>query len=116
MMIYKNSKNGGFAVGSNKLTAENLVAGGITAVVGIVLALLFGFGKKNKKKKKATLMSALVLPAVFKTAKAAMQNKSVKITMDDALKQYMDEENDTGIEVVYAEPISSEEEVYEHIG
>ncbi len=116
MMIYKNTKKGGFALGSNKLTAESLAAGGITAAVGIALALLFGFGKKSKKKKKATVISALVLPAVYKTAKAAMQNNSIKVTFNDAVKQYMDEENDTGIEVVYAEPISSEEEIYEHIG
>lgn len=116
MMIYKNSKKGGFAVGSNGLTAEKLAAGGITAVVAVVLALIFGFGKKkSKKKKKASLLSALILPAVYKTAKAAFENGNVKITVNDAVKEYMSEESDTGIEVVYAQPISSEEEVYEHI-
>ena len=44
-----------------------------------------------------------------------LENGNVKITVNDAVKEYMSEENDTGIEVVYAQPISSEEEVYEHI-
>ncbi|MBQ8624096.1 MAG: hypothetical protein IJ424_06995 [Oscillospiraceae bacterium] len=116
MMIYRNSKKGGFAVGTNGLTAEKIAAGGITAVVAVAFALVFGLGKKkSKKKKKASLWSALILPAVYKTAKAALENNNVKITLNDAVAQYVDEQNDTGVEVVYAEPISSEEEVYEHI-
>ncbi len=118
MMIYKDSKKGGFAVGSNGLTAEKLAAGGVTAVVAVVLALIFGFGKKkSKKKKKGSILTALILPAVYKTAKAAIENNNVKVTVNDAASEYLNALNDDdgGIEVVDAIPIASEEEVYEHI-
>ena len=121
MMIYKDSKKGGFAVGSNGLTAEKLAAGGVTAVVAVVLALMaliFGFGKKkSKKKKKGSILTALILPAVYKTAKAAIENNNVKVTVNDAASEYLNALNDDdgGIEVVDAIPIASEEEVYEHI-
>lgn len=117
-MIYKDSKKGGFAVGSNGLTAEKLAAGGVTAVVAVVLALIFGFGKKkSKKKKKGSILTALILPAVYKTAKAAIENNNVKVTVNDAASEYLNALNDDdgGIEVVDAIPIASEEEVYEHI-
>lgn len=118
MMIYKDSKKGGFAVGSNGLTAEKLAASGVTAVVAVVLALIFGFGKKkSKKKKKDSILTALILPAVYKTAKAAIENNNVKVTVNDAASEYLNALNDDdgGIEVVDAIPIASEEEVYEHI-
>lgn len=118
MMIYKDSKKGGFAVGSNGLTAEKLAAGGVTAVVAVVLALIFGFGKKkSKKKKKGSILTALILPAVYKTAKAAIENNNVKVTVNDAASEYLNALNDDdgGVEVVDAIPIASEEEVYEHI-
>ncbi len=118
MLIYKNSKKGGFAVGSNGLTAEKLAAGGITAAVAVVLALILGFGKKSKKKKKASLLSALILPAIYKTAKAAIENNNIKVTVNDAAMEYFKNQqqaDDSGVEVVEAIPISSEEEVYEHI-
>ena len=117
MMIYKNSKKGGFALGSNSLTAEKLVAGGITAAVALVVALVLGMGKKkSKKKKKGMALSAFFLPAIYKAVKGAIENNSIKVTMDEETKAYFDSlKDDGGIEVVDAIEISSEEEVYEHI-
>lgn len=123
MVVYKDTKNGGVALGTNGLTKEKLVAGGIAAGIGVALALILGFGKMPaKKKKKSGVLTAAVLPSLYKLIKAGLENKNIKITVDEKVAEYFannanndsDEDND-GIEVVDAIPIESEDEVYEYI-
>lgn len=121
MIIYKNTKKRGFAVGGNQMTASNLAAAG-TALAGLVLASVIGFGgkgkrsdsKKNKSKKKKRLLSlAMLLPLAVKSVKSAVSKIELDKVIDSVNEAVSSNEYD--IEVVNAIPISSEEEVYEYI-
>ncbi len=106
MMIYKNTKKGGFAVGSNFLTPENIKAGGIAVLVFGILSLLLAKFPKVRR------LLVLLLPALFKASKGAVVNNGIKsLTKPDALT----EEESQYIEVVPATPIANEAEVYDHI-
>lgn len=128
MLISKFSRDGksGFAVGSNNLTPEKISAGLITAASGLIIAAVGGLlsipkkkspragaAKKNTKKRPALL---LLLPFIYKHAKTAVKKKGldgiVKVTVDENVPK---EPPESGIEVINAIPISSEDEVYEHI-
>lgn len=119
MMIYKNSKKGGFALGRNHLTKSNLIAGGVAAV-GVVLAALIGFSSPKKKdkrsqsRKKRRLLDVTALtPLAFKLTKAVASNIELDKIVNEVTKTAQDGGYD--IEVINATPISSEEEVYEYI-
>ena len=136
MMIYKNSGKGGFAVGSNKISREDLAAGGITAFALVQMALI-GLAKPKKERKKGFFTRILSAPFLFKLAKAGVS----KINLDSLVKKaengeavstfftdgfsggeseedtYAEniDENSDGVEVIPSTPIASEDEVYEHI-
>lgn len=109
MIIEKNFKNSKLAIGSNYLSEEGLKALGITAIAAALFAIALGGRSKNGKKKKPFWL--LLLPAVFKSAKAAIMNKKITDLADDIAENGYDYD----IEVVDAIPIENEEEVYEHI-
>ncbi len=137
MMIYKNTGKGGFAVGSNRISREDLAAGGITAFALVLMALI-GLAKPRKERKKSAITRILSAPFLFRLAKAGVS----KINLDSLVKkagngetvttfftddvsggdtsaedtyaQDIDESSD-GVEVISSTPIASEDEVYEHI-
>lgn len=136
MMIYKNTGKGGFAVGSNRISREDLAAGGITAFALVLMALI-GLAKPKKERKKSVFARILSAPFLFKLAKAGVS----KINLDSLVKkaesgeavttffadsvsdgesaestyeQNINESSD-GVEVIPSTPIASEDEVYEHI-
>lgn len=82
MMIYKNSGKGGFAVGSNKISREDLAAGGITAFALVQMALI-GLAKPKKERKKGVFTRILSAPFLFKLAKAGVS----KINLDSLVKK-----------------------------
>ncbi len=133
MMIYKNSGKGGFAVGSNRISREDLAAGGIAAFALILMSLI-GLAKPKKERKKGVFTRILSAPFLFKLAKAGVS----KINLDSLVKKaksgeavstfFTDDdeaaedtysenidENSDGVEVIPSTPIASEDEVYEHI-
>lgn len=112
MMIYKNSKKGGFALGSNKLSMQAIKAGGLTAVIAVLFAIALGAFEKKSKNKKSLLILTALIPTVFSYIKAHIQNEEILKFVESYASR---EGDDSGIEVIYAEPISSEEEIYEHI-
>ena len=108
MMIYKNTKKGGFAVGSNFLTPENIKAGGIAVLaLGILSLLLAKFPKVRR-------LLVLLLPMLFKASKSAVVQSGLNGIKNMANSDTLTEESQY-IEVVPATPISNEEEVYDHI-
>ncbi len=126
MLIYNNSKKGGFAIGSNQPSREAL-AGIAAAILAILTLGFFGLLKpkkpardrKSAKKAKAkkALNLAAILPIAFKLGKSV----SSKLAVDKAKKQWSEGadqilamyDEGEGIPVEDAIPISSEEEVYE---
>ncbi len=133
MMIYKNSGKGGFAVGSNRISREDLAAGGIAAFALILMSLI-GLAKPKKERKKGVFTRILSAPFLFKLAKAGVS----KINLDSLVKKaksgetvstfFTDDdeaaedtysenidENSDSVEVIPSTPIASEDEVYEHI-
>lgn len=109
MMIYKNTKKGGFAVGSNFLTPENIKAGGIAVLVlGILSLLLARFPKVRR-------LLVLLLPMLFKASKGAVVQSGLNGIKNMAKSDSLTEEESQYIEVVPATPISNEEEVYDHV-
>ena len=121
MLISHFSKDGkrGFAVGSNRLTPEKMSAGLITAASAVLIAAVGGLFKKPnpragaKQKKRRPIWLAAV-PFIYKKAKTTLQKKSYNKLVDDIIKAE-DAEQKSDIEVVNAIPISSEQEVYDHI-
>ncbi len=133
MMIYKNSGKGGFAVGSNRISREDLAAGGIAAFALILMSLI-GLAKPKKERKKSAFTRILSAPFLFKLAKAGVSKinldslvKKAKSgetvstfftddgeTAEDTYSENIDENSD-GVEVIPSTPIASEDEVYEHI-
>ena len=128
MLIQKFSKDSkrGFVVGANNVTPEKLAAGAVTLSAALVISAvggLFGTGKKKshrakgkdrREKKKAPLWAA-ALPFVFKTAKSAFEKKGLDNIVAMFAPAAEPAEQDGGIEIIDAIPISSEEEVYDHI-
>lgn len=132
MMIYKNNGKGGFAVGSNRFSREDLAAGGIAAFALILMSLI-GLAKPKKERKKSAIARILSAPFLFRLAKAGVS----RINLDSLVKKaengevvstfftddvpaedtYSEstEENSDGVEVIPSAPIASEDEVYEHI-
>ncbi len=120
----KDSKRG-FAVGGNFLSKEKLKAGGIALAGGFLIALVGGLvkgrrGAKPAKKKKRRLWLAL-LPAGYSAAKTAVQNRFVS-DLTESVSETAEQLGLGGVETVPAEPlaeeaipISSEEEIYDHI-
>jgi hypothetical protein len=142
MMIYKNNGKGGFAVGSNRFSREDLAAGGIAALA-LVLMSLIGLAKPKKERKKSAVARILSAPFLFRLAKAGVSrinldslvkkakngevvstfftddiihddDGSVEDTYAEGFAENIDENAD-GVEVIPSTPIASEEEVYEHI-
>ena len=130
--VFSKDSKRGFAAGSNKLTPEKLAAGAITAAAGLVIAAIGGLLRLNRsgkpKKKKPPIWLA-VLPAIYGAAKSKAERKALNglvaeaekagkelgISGETVLAEDAAEGDHGGIEVVGAIPISSEEEVYEHI-
>ncbi len=136
MMIYKNTGKGGFAVGSNRISREDLAAGGITAFALVLMALI-GLAKPKKERKKSAFARIISVPFLFRLAKAGVS----KINLDSLVKKaesgeavntfFTDDvsdgesaestyeqnidENSGDVEVIPSTPIASEDEVYEHI-
>lgn len=133
MLIQKFSKDSkrGFVIGANNMTPEKLAAGAVTLSAALMISAiggLFGSGKKrshrakgknasvkkHEEKKKSPLW-AVAMPFVFKTAKSAFQKKGLDGIAAMFTPTVETSEQDGGIEVIGAIPISSEEEVYDHI-
>ena len=136
MQITKFSKDGkrGFAVGTNGFTSEKIAAGALTAAAGLVMAGiggLFGIFKKPakssrakggktksaaKRSKKKKPLLIIALPILYKFLKGQIQKNYIADlahdveNADEPLKVL-----DSGIEIIDAIPIGSEEEVYEHV-
>ena len=139
----KNGKSG-FAVGTNALTREKLAAGAITLAAGLLISAIGGILriKKPEKAKKASEKGEkkgrpiwlALMPFIFNAVKTKIQNNflnnltsqaaeaaeannvpvaeedGVEVIQGENLSQGLD-----GIEVMDAIPISSEDEVYQHI-
>lgn len=133
MLIQKFSKDAkrGFVVGANNFTPEKLAAGAVTLASGLMISVVGGLLKPHKKSHRAKgrdhkdskkkPLWALALPLIYKAAKSAFKKKSLSDTLNGLTAQFAKEAQPEivpepdGIEVVDAIPISSEEEVYEHI-
>ena len=128
MLISKFSRDGkrGFTIGSNSLTPDKLAAGAITLSAGLVMAAIGGLikpkkrnnraGAKQDRKKKPIWL--LLLPMIFNHAKNSIKQKSFDDLVNGIIAEYapeQDQPRENGIEIIDAIPISSEEEVYEHI-
>ena len=126
MLIYKNSKKGGFAVGSNQPSKETYAGLGAAFLAVIALGFFSLFKPKKparnkkvskKEKLKKALNLAAILPIAFKLGKSV----SSRLAVDRAKKQWSEGadkilamyDEGEGIPVEDAIPISSEEEVYE---
>lgn len=118
MIIQKFSKDAkrGFVIGSNSITPDKIAAGALTVGAAVAVSAVGGLigprktsraGAKQKKKRPFWL---LLMPFVYKTAKSAVKKK----TVEKAAEQYKEPQG-MEIEVIGAEAISSEEEVYERI-
>lgn len=128
MLIQKFSKDSkrGFVVGANNMTPEKLAAGAVTLSSALIISAIGGLiklpkkksgrakGQNHKEKKKAPLW-ALAMPIVFKTAKSAFQKNSLDGIVSKFSPAAAPTEEPEGIEIIDAIPISSEEEVYEHV-
>ena len=123
MLISHFSRDGkrGFAIGSNNLTPEKIAAGLVTAASGLLIAGIGGLFKPKrsrragaKSRKKKVPLWLLVLPVGYKGAKTAFKKKSYD-SLISGLTEWHEAEQRSEIEVVDALPISSEDEVYEHI-
>lgn len=119
MIIYKKGKSGGFAVGSNKLTDESLAAGGIAAAFAIILNSIFRNKRKAaKKNKKRSFLGLILFPFAYKAAKYAVSQAKLSSLVnkvkqgEDISDSSFSEHIFSGIEVIEAEPVSSEDEVY----
>ena len=134
MLIQKFSKDSkrGFAIGANNMTPEKLAAGAVTLASALLISAVGGLIKPSKKKpgrakgrdhkdKKKGPLWALAMPVVFKTAKSAFQKQALADKMSGITARFAEpSESDPvpepdGVEVIDAIPITSEEEVYEHI-
>ena len=131
--VFSKDSKRGFAAGSNNLTPEKLAAGAITLAAGLVAVALGGLLKRKKseksKKKKKPPIWLVALPAVYGTAKSKIERNFIDGLVSEAEKagdtlgvsvaalpaEEASEGDHGGIEVVDAIPISSEDEVYEHI-
>ena len=130
--VFSKDSKRGFAAGSNNLTPEKLAAGAVTAAAGLVIAAIGGLlrlsrSEKPKKKKRPIWLAAL--PLIYGAAKSKAERKALNglvaeaekagkelgISGETILAEDATESDHGGIEVVGAIPISSEEEVYEHI-
>ena len=119
----KDSKRG-FAVGSNSMTPEKLAAGLIAAAFTVAAGAIGGLfapkkpaskraGSPKKAAKKRKALPLLAAPLVFKAAKSAAQHGALAgITSKFSAKPAPEESE---IEIENAIPISSEDEIYEHI-
>lgn len=132
MLIQKFSKDSkrGFVVGANNVTPEKLAAGAVTVASALVISAIGGLfsiggkkssrakgrnasGEKHREKKKAPIW-VVAMPVVFKAAKSVLEKKGLdsivaKFTPQEPVEESQD------IEIIDAIPISSEEEVYEHV-
>ncbi len=138
-MIYKNNGKGGFAVGGNRPTREDLAAGGIAAFALAVMALI-GLAKPKKARKTGAVARLLSAPFIFRLAKAGVSRLNLEslaqkarsgdtittfFTQDVSQKDAAEDEangsgeafdnNESELEVIASTPIASEDEVYEHI-
>ena len=130
--VFSKDSKRGFAAGSNNLTPEKLAAGAVTAAAGLVIAAIGGLlrlsrSEKPKKKKRPIWLAAL--PLIYGAAKSKAERKVIDSLVSETEKagkalgvgkitvpaEEAFEGDHGGIEVVGAIPISSEEEVYEHI-
>ncbi len=120
MIIKNSSKRGGFAVGTNTVTDEKLAAGGIAALSMLIIAAIAN-SKTSDKKKRRRKRTARILsfPLLYKLSKAAVsQVKLHSLTNrvkngEDICTGNLSDSIFRGIEVIQAEPISSEAEVYD---
>ena len=116
--VFSKDSKRGFAAGSNNLTPEKLAAGAVTAATGLVIAAIGGLLRLSRSEKliygaaKSKVERKVIDSLVSETEKAGETLGVGKITVpaEEAF-----EGDHGGIEVVGAIPISSEEEVYEHI-
>ncbi len=135
MMIYKNSGNKGFAVGSNSISREALGGLGLSLLALLmmgVFSLIKPKPKKpirkqengKKKKVKKLLNLAVILPTAYKLGKGIVQKAAIdklKSQFEEGVFNAADElgipydDGISPIEVEYAVPIGREEEVYEFI-
>lgn len=123
MVIQKVSKDSkrGIVIGSNRLTPERIAAGAITAASLTAASAIGGLisrpGKaKNAKKSGKKGLLLLAAPVVFKAAKSALSKKNLDSIAEKFSKaKEQPESNEDLLEIESAIPISSEEEVYEHI-
>ncbi len=130
MVIQKISKDSkrGIVIGSNRLTPERIAAGAITAASLTAASAIGGLisrpkrastrpGKaKNAKKSGKKGLLLLAAPVVFKAAKSALSKKNLDSIAEKFSKAKEQPESDEDLlEIESAIPISSEEEVYEHI-
>ncbi len=132
-MIYKNSKKGGLAVGTNQPSRETLTGLGASLLALLAVGFFSLIGKKksharkqdkNGKKVHKLLNLAVILPTAFRLGKGI----AAKLAVDNFKKQFeegvnqaadqlgIDRDDGTNpIEVEYAIPIGSEAEVYEYV-
>lgn len=122
MIIKNSSKNGGFAVGTNAVTDERLAAGGIAAACMLIIGAIAN-GKTSDKKKRRRKRTARILsfPLLYKLSKAAVSQIKLR-SLTNHVKNGEDicagKPSDgmfRGIEVIQAEPISGEAEIYNMI-
>lgn len=141
-MIYKNNGKGGFAIGTNRFSREDLAAGGIAAVALAAMAVIGGLGKPKKARKKGAVVRLLSAPLLFRLAKSgvskinlealakkARSGENVSTFFTNSASEEEDSANadisndsaeisgddDSELEVIESTPIASEDEVYEHI-
>ncbi len=131
MLIQKFSKDAkrGVVVGSNSLTPEKIAAGAITLASALMVSAVGGLipkpkktsyagsgrQKSHEKKKKGLLL--LATPFVFKAVKSKLNMQTLAGAVERFSPDSTGSEDDdgSGIEVINATPIASEEEIYEHI-
>ena len=119
MLIQRCSKDGkrGVVAGSNRLTPEKIAAGALTAGAAAAISAAGGLlGRKKSsragaKRKKRKPLWLLALPAVYGAAKSLYRQK----TLNGIVEEAAEKASSPDIEIINAEPISSPEEVYEHI-
>lgn len=120
MIIKNSSKRGGFAVGTSAVTDEKLAAGGIAALSMLIIAAIAN-SKTSDKRKRRRKRTARILsfPLLYKLSTAAVSQVKLH-SLTNRVKNGEDictgNPSDgifRGIEVIQAEPISSEAEVYD---
>lgn len=119
MMIQVFSKDSkrGFAAGSNSLTPEKFAAGAVTLSSALIISAVGGLLKPKKSpragsaKKKKKPFWLLLAPLIYKSVKSAAK----KNTLDGIAKKFSPPEPSDDLEIIGSIPISSEEEIYDHI-